>query len=143
MYLYYKIPGRAISKKNSLRMVLNRKTFKIMPIQSEAWKKYEKHAKQYLKPLRDPIDFPVNIKVTYWIHKNKDGSMPKTKLDLTNLLAGTDDLLVKYRILDDDDSRTLMGHDGSRVYYTSIGEEYTEIEIQSFIINEEVSDRDH
>ena len=128
MYMYYKIPGRAISKKNSLQMAKNPKTGKMFPTESQAYKKYQKLAKPYLKPMSDPIDYPVNLKVTYWIKKNKDGSIPKTKLDLINLLNATCDILTYYEIIKDDDCKIVAGLDGSRVIYTS-DEEYTEIEI--------------
>ena len=132
MYVYYKIPGRAISKKNSMQMAFNKATGKTFPVQSAAWRKYEREAKKHLKPLHPPINEPVNITVTYWVHKNKDGSIPKQKLDLLNLLAGTDDLLVKYEILKDDNCQILVGHDGSRVIYTDYAnEEYATVEITS------------
>ena len=129
MYLYYKIPGRAVSKKNSMQRAYNKATGKTFPVQSAAYKKYEKMAKPYLKPMQDPIDSPVNLKVTYWIKKNKDGSIPKTKVDLTNLLNATCDLLVEYKILADDNCQIVVGFDGSRVFYTN-GDESTEIEIR-------------
>lgn len=127
MYLYYKIPGRAVSKKNHQQIAFN--NGRPFVTQSKPYKKYEKMAKDYLKPLDEPINEPVNVKVTYWIPKNKDGSVPKTKLDLVNLLSCTDDLLVKYQIVEDDNCRVIAGHDGSRVIYT-IDEPYTEIEIE-------------
>lgn len=126
--LYYKIPGHPVSKKNSLQMAVNKVTGKKFPVQSAAYKKYEKLAKPYLKPLEEPIERPVNLKVTYWIAKNKDGSIPKTKVDLTNLLNATCDLLVKYQILADDNCQIVHDFDGTHVIYTS-GDEYTEIEI--------------
>ena len=126
--LYYKIPSRPVSKKNSMQMAVNKTTGKKFPVQSAAYKKYEKLAKPYLKPLEEPIERPVNLKVTYWIAKNKDGSIPKAKVDLTNLLNATCDLLVKYQILADDNCQIVYGFDGTHVIYTS-GDEYTEIEI--------------
>lgn len=132
MYVYYKIPGRPISKKNSMNVVYNKKLQRTFVVQSSQWKKYEKEAKKHLIPLHPPIDVPVNVTVTYWVHKNKDGSLPKAKLDLLNLLAGTDDLLVKYKILADDDCKIVVGHDGSRVNYTDYAnEEYASVEITS------------
>ena len=128
MYLYYKIPGHPVSKKNSMQMAKNPVTGKSFPVQSPAYKKYEKMAKNYLKPMSVPIEFPVNLKVTYWIKKNKDGSIPKVKYDLTNLLNATCDILVACKIIADDNCRIVAGLDGTRVIYTS-GEEYTEIEI--------------
>lgn len=128
MYLYYKITGRPVSKKNSLQMAYNKATGKSFPVQSAAYKKYEKQAKACIKPVDPPIDYPVNVKCTYWVSKNKDGSVPKTKLDLVNLLGATCDVLVKYEVLKDDNCKIVAGHDGSRVIYTS-GDEYTEVEI--------------
>lgn len=130
--IYYKIPGHPISKKNSLQMAVNKTTGKKFPVQSAAYKKYEKQAKLYVRPMQDPINCPVNVKCTYWVKKNKDGSIPKTKLDLTNLLGATCDILVKYQILEDDNCQIVAGHDGSRVIYT-VGDEYTEVEITEMI----------
>lgn len=138
MYMYYKIPGHPISKKNSMQMATNKKTGKTFPVQSAAYKKYERLAKPYLKPMSKPIEYPVNLKVTYWIKKNKDGSIPKTKVDLTNLLNATCDILVKYEILADDNCQIVTGFDGSRVIYTSDDEEYTEIEIFSDFTSKEI-----
>lgn len=128
MYLYYKITGHPVSKKNSLQMAVNKTTGQKFPVQSAAYKKYEKLAKHCLKPMGEPIDYPINLKVTYWLKKNKDGSIPKTKVDLTNLLNATCDVLVKYNILADDNCQIVASLDGTRVIYTS-DEEYTEIEI--------------
>ena len=133
MYLYYKIPLKPVSKKNSLQIAYA-KGGKPFIVQSPQYKKYERAVKGFLPPMDKPISEPVNIKYTYWFKKNKDGSVPKTKVDLTNLMNATDDLLVKYGILEDDNCQIVQGHDGSRVYYTSAGEECTEIEIQSFFI---------
>ena len=38
-------------------------------------------------------------------------------VDLTNLLEAVDDVLVKYGVLEDDNSRIIVSHDGSRVLY--------------------------
>ena len=129
MYMYIKIPLKPVSKKNSLQIARRRDGTPFV-VQSAPYKKYENAAKKYVRALADPIDHAVNVKCTYWIHKNKDGSIPKAKVDLTNLLNATDDLLVKYGVLADDNSQILAAHDGSRVYYIgSEFEECTEIEI--------------
>lgn len=39
------------------------------------------------------------------------------RVDLTNLLEATDDLLVHWGVLQDDNSRIVASHDGSRVLY--------------------------
>jgi len=128
MYMYIKIPLKPICKKNNMRIITVAGHARL--VQSKAYKKYERDVKPYLRPLAEPIDHAVNVKYTYWIHKNKDGSIPKTQIDLTNLMSATDDLLVKYGILKDDNILILAAHDGSRAYY--IGHEFeecTEIEI--------------
>lgn len=131
MYIYYKIRLRPVSKKNSMQVAKTKAGIPFI-VQSKAYKKYEKGAKEYLRPLGKPIDTAVNVKCTYWLHKNKDGSIPKTKVDLTNLLGATDDILVKYKILADDNCQIVASHDGSRVYYTNENEECTEIEISDY-----------
>lgn len=119
------ILGRPISKKNSLQMAVNKKTGKTFPVQSEAYKKYEKKAKQELAGKQTvPVNFPVNVQCTYF--------MPtKHRVDLCNLLAATCDVLVKYGIIEDDNSSIVAGHDGSRVLYDKENPR-TEITISRF-----------
>lgn len=77
---------------------------------SEAYKRYADEAGWFITGgLRNMmISAPVNIKCIYY--------MPTTrKVDLTNLLEATDDVLVKYRVIADDDSDIVVSHDGSRV----------------------------
>lgn len=91
--------------------------------QSEAYERYEEEAGWFirggLKNLK--ISTPVNVKCTYY--------MPdKRRVDLTNLLEATDDVLVHYGVLEDDNSRIIVSHDGSRVYIDRANPR-TEIEI--------------
>lgn len=39
------------------------------------------------------------------------------KVDLCNLLAATCDILVKANVIEDDNSKIIVSHDGSRVLY--------------------------
>ena len=56
-----------------------------------------------------PIDHPVNIRCRFY--------MPTSRpCDLTNLLEAIDDVLVKGKILKDDNYKIVAGHDGSRVF---------------------------
>ena len=55
-----------------------------------------------------PIDYPVNVKSIYY-RKNL------VRCDLSNLHEATDDILVHYGILKDDNFKIVAGHDGSRV----------------------------
>ena len=41
----------------------------------------------------------------------------KRAVDLPNLLNATDDILVHYGVIEDDNCRIIVSHDGSRVYY--------------------------
>ena len=129
MVWQYDIPGVARSKKNSNRIVNVKGRTMVLP--SAAYKAYERQCGQYLtsKP-KKPIDFPCEVTCIYFIPRNKDGSIPKKKLDLCNLLAASHDILVKYKILEDDNSSIVFSVDGSRVYYTT-GEPHTLILIRS------------
>lgn len=96
------------TKKNHQRIVVNRKTGRPFVIQSEQYTQYEKDAGWYLKIPDKPIDYPVNIKYTFYRKNNR-------RCDLSNLIASADDILVKYGILEDDNFHIIVGHDGSRV----------------------------
>lgn len=114
----YKIPGRAVTKKNSQQLAKNPKTGKLFPVPSKQYKAYEKSAENNLHPLPlTPIECPVNVCAVYHLPLNKDGSVPKNPPDLTNLLEATDDILVKYKVLKDDNVTIVQRHDGSHVKY--------------------------
>lgn len=102
------IPLQPITKKNSQRIVLVYGRPIIMP--SKNYKDYEKNCGKYIKPLDTPIDYPVQIKCTYYMKT-------KRRVDLTNLLEATDDILVHYNVIKDDNRNIIASHDGSRVYY--------------------------
>lgn len=98
-----------ISKKNSQRIMVNRKTGKPFIMPSEQYKQYERDAAWFV-PRRKPIDAPVNIKCLFYMPTRR-------KVDLTNLLESIDDVLVKTGLLADDNSDIVQSHDGSRVLY--------------------------
>lgn len=102
------IPVAPRTKKNSQRIVLVKGRPIIMP--SKLYKDYEKECgKHLIKPL-SPIDKPVNVKVLYYMPTRR-------RVDLVNLLEATDDILVHYGILQDDNSSIIVSQDGSRVFY--------------------------
>lgn len=127
----YLIPGKAVTKKNSQQMARNPKTGRWFPVPSKQYKEYEKLCKEYIRPPDKPISEPVNVKCVYHFLLNKDGSMPKLLPDLTNLLEATDDILVKYGVLEDDNVSIVKTHDGSEAIYGDSDEPYTEIYIRS------------
>ena len=57
-----------------------------------------------------PIYDPVNVKCVYYMPTRR-------RVDLVNLQEATLDVLVKYRIIDDDNSTIVVSMDGSRVFY--------------------------
>lgn len=102
------IPIAPRTKKNSQRIVIVHGRPMIMP--SKLYKDYEKECKQYIPDIKKPINEPVNIKCLYYMPTRR-------KCDLTNLLEATDDMLVHYGVIEDDNYTILVSHDGSRVYY--------------------------
>lgn len=102
------IPLNPKTKKNNQRIITNRKTGKPFIIQSEEYKLYEQDAGWFLKKPEKPIDYPVNIQCTFY-------RVSARRTDLTNLLEAIDDILVKYKVIEDDCFTILAGHDGSRV----------------------------
>lgn len=82
---------------------------KPMVIQSKAYLDYEKAA-MWCIPKNGCINEPVNVKCLFY--------MPtRHVVDLTNLLEAIDDIMVKAGLLEDDNYRIVVGHDGSRVLY--------------------------
>lgn len=114
----FTIPLAPITKKNHQqikhRWTKDKKTGKPKNVpfisQSEAYKKYEDEAGWFITGgLRNMmISAPINIKCLFY--------MPTTRrVDLPNLLNAIDDVLVKYRVIADDNSDIVATHDGSRV----------------------------
>ena len=104
--IQFTIYGNPITKKNSQRIVMVRGRPIIMP--SKAYKDYEKQCKFQIPALG--ISTPVSVRVKYY-------RATRHRVDLTNLLEATDDCLVAYGCLTDDDSRVIHDHDGSRVFF--------------------------
>lgn len=103
------IPLNPRSKKNHQKIVYNQRTHKPMVMQNDIYKEYEKDCGWFVKPPVNPIDYPVNIKCVFYRDSAK-------RCDLTNLLEAIDDILVKYKVIEDDNFKIITGHDGSRVY---------------------------
>lgn len=112
--IIFEISGNPVTKKNSMAMAVNRKTGRTFPVQSKAYKEYEKSAmKQLADQMSDgpfPINDAVNVECHYYMETHR-------KVDLCNLLAATCDILVKVGIIQDDNCSIVVGHDGSKVSY--------------------------
>lgn len=107
--LKFTIPLAPVTKKNSQRIVINRKTGRPMIMPSKQYKDYEREAALFI-PRGVYIDKPVNVKCLFYMPTRR-------KCDLTNLLEAIDDILVKAGLLADDNYTIIASHDGSRVYY--------------------------
>lgn len=108
-----------ITKKNSQQIILIKGRPMIIP--SKQYKVYEKQCEHYIPWDIDPIDYPVNIKATYY--------MPTRRVvDLCNLHAALHDTLVHHGLLKDDNCSIIVSTDGSRVLYDK-NRARTEVEI--------------
>lgn len=111
------IAGNPITKKNSQRIVHFGGHPRIIP--SKAYKEYEKRCKQYMPDIPTKIDFPVNVRCTYYMKTRR-------RVDLVNLQEATLDILTKYGVLEDDNSAIVVSMDGSRVLHDK---EFPRVEI--------------
>lgn len=103
--------GNPATKKNSQSIIVNRKTGRLMLIQSKRYRDYEKACIKQITGLhRIKIDYPVTV-ICWYFRKTRH------RVDLTNLLEATDDILVKAEVLADDNSQIIKSHDGSRVFF--------------------------
>ena len=106
--------GKPRTKKNSQRPVTaetkkGRKYTMILP--SAAYEDYEADClRQITGNYRRHIDTPVNVKAVYFMQTRQP-------VDLTNLNEAIHDILVKARVLMDDNRNIIAGTDGSRVYW--------------------------
>lgn len=114
------IPLAPVTKKNSQQMVRAGNRWIVVP--SKAYKQYEREAGWFFPKGAETITTPVNISCTYYMPTRR-------KVDLVNLQEATLDVLVKYGILEDDNSRIVVSMDGSRVFYDKANPR-TVIEIQ-------------
>lgn len=105
--------GDPVTKKNSQRILykftkFGRKTPFIAP--SKAYVDYEMECLRQIKRPRSPISARVNVKCVYYMKTAR-------RVDLANLIEATTDILVKARVLEDDNSKIVAAQDGSRVDY--------------------------
>ena len=107
----YVIELPPVTKKNSQRIAVNKATGKRFILPSERYTGYEAGARWFLRPMPDkPLTGPLNVKCLFY--------MPTRRaVDLNNLLEAATDTLVRWRIIEDDNSRVVASHDGSRVRY--------------------------
>lgn len=110
------VPLAPVTKKNSMRIMRNKKTRKPFIMSSEQYQDYEAEAVWHCKRakvqrhIEKPIEKPVEVKCLFYMPTRR-------RVDLTNLLESIDDVLVGAGVLKDDHSGIIVSHDGSRVLY--------------------------
>lgn len=111
------LPGNPVTKKNSQRILKNKRTGASFVAPSNNYVYYRNCCIIYLHACVGlpycPINYPVNVQVLYYMDSRR-------RVDLVNLLEGTCDILVDAGILEDDNSNIVAGHDGSRVLYDKL-----------------------
>ena len=112
-----------ISKKNS-QQIARRKDGRPFIMPSKKYKEYEQAAAWYM-PKISTIDTPVNVKALFY--------MPTRRIvDMVNLQEALLDIMVRCRVLEDDNSRIVVAMDGSRVLYDKENPR-TEVEITEYV----------
>ena len=122
------IKGNPITKKNSQQILVNRATGRPFIAQSAKYKAYERACAFYMPRLKEPINESVNVMCVFYRDSRR-------KVDLANLLSAVDDILVKYKVLADDNRNVIYSQDGSRVYYSKENPR-TEIYIEPIVYEE-------
>lgn len=103
------IPLPPVTKKNSQRIIYAGGRPRLLP--SEKYQEWEHEAGYFLRGSAwKKISEPVNVCCKFYMPTRR-------RVDLNNLLEAVTDMLVHYGVVEDDNSRIVAGHDGSRVFY--------------------------
>lgn len=125
----FTIPLNPVTKKNHSQIIWRKRRAVIIP--SKPYQRYEKACRPFIpRPSFAPISGQINVKATFWMQTRR-------RVDLTNLLQALMDILVKYGLIEDDNSKIVVSVDGSRVGYDKDNPrtevEITEIEREEII----------
>ena len=103
--------GNPATKKNSMQIFKNSRTGQPFLTQSKRYKDYARDCgRQITGKYKKKIDYPINLKCVYY-------RKTRHRVDLTNLLAATCDILSDFEVIEDDNCKIVVSHDGSRVNY--------------------------
>lgn len=103
--------GNPATKKNSMQIFKNSRTGQPFLTQSKRYKDYARDCgSQITGKYKKKIEYPINLKCVYY-------RKTKHRVDLTNLLAATCDILSDFGVIADDNCKIVVSHDGSRVKY--------------------------
>ena len=111
-----------ITKKNHQQIV--KAGGRLLVIPSKQYKDYEKACEEFM-PDCEIITAPINLQCLYYMPTRR-------KVDITNLLQATCDVLVKYKVIEDDNNEIIYSVDGTRVLYDKTRPR-TEVEITSLL----------
>ena len=94
-----------------MQIFKNSRTGQPFLTQSKRYKDYARDCgRQITGKYKKKIDYPINLKCVYY-------RKTKHRVDLTNLLAATCDILSDFDVIADDNCKIVVSHDGSRVKY--------------------------
>ena len=99
--------GDPRTKKNSARILRTRSCAPFVA-PSKVFADYQESCLRQIKRPRSPVSARVNVRCIYYMKTAR-------RVDLANLIEATTDILVKARVLEDDNSKIVAAHDGSRV----------------------------
>lgn len=119
MKINFTINLAPITKKNHQQIIFNRNTGHRMVIPSPQYKNYEHDCAYFMPPYK--AEGQVNVKALFYMPTHR-------KVDLVNLLQALLDIIVKYDVIKDDNSKVVVSVDGSRVLYDKENPR-TEVEI--------------
>lgn len=112
----FTIYGDPRTKKNHMQIIGSGKKCPVCGKPQKQWisqgKAYHDYKMIFLNQapvLKSPLSEPLNVQCKFFLKTNR-------RVDLLNLLATTDDLLVESGIILDDNKNIVVSHDGSRVY---------------------------
>ena len=99
--------GDPRTKKNSARILKSHSGGRFVA-PSKAFEEYQESCLWQIKRPHSPISARVNVRCVYYMKTYR-------RVDLANLIEATTDILVKANVLEDDNSKIVAAHDGSRV----------------------------
>lgn len=114
------IPVIPRSKKNSQQIISNSRTKRPMIIQSKLYDNFERECGLYLKRYKSNIDYSINLKIDFYVPD-------KRRRDIANYIEAIQDILVKYKVIKDDNYNIITSLDGTRMY---IDRENPRVEIE-------------
>ena len=102
------IPVNPRSKKNSQEIIFNKKTGHRMVIQNKRYTDFEKECKKYMPNIDTPIDYPINLQCKFFVCDAR-------RRDIANYIEAIQDILVKYKVLSDDNYKIIASLDGCSI----------------------------